>query len=176
MIAVYDLLAKVMYDEDRGVEYPPLSCMNDDSIANRIKVEGAKPCIYVISATQKLNSDIAFDFRRVLDGKKIDFLVPFEEAYEEILPNIPEYINAPDASTQLFYEAPFLETQALISETTGLVYEKKEQTGAIVVKESGANARKDRYSSCSYTSFVSSLLERDLISQNDEYEYGVFIN
>lgn len=175
MIAVYDLLAKVMYDEDRGVEYPPLSCMNDDSVANRIKVEGANPCIFVINATQKLNSDIALDFRRVLEARKIDFLVSFEQASEEILPNIKEYMNSPDAATQSFYELPFLETQAFISEATGLVYEKKEQTGLIIVKESG-NARKDRYTSCSYSSWLASLLERDLISQNDDYEYAVFIN
>lgn len=175
-IAVYDLLAKVMYDEDRGVEYSPLSCMNDDSIANRIKVEGSNPCIFVINATQKLNSDIALDFRRVLESQKIDFLVSFEQASEEILPNIKEYVNSPDAATQSFYELPFLETQAFISETTGLVYEKKEQTGLIVVKEPGQNARKDRYVSCAYASHLASLLERDLISQNDNYEYSVFIN
>ena len=175
MIAVYDTLAKVMYDEDRGVEYPPLKCMNDDSIANRIKVEGAKPCIYVINATQKLNSDIAFDFRNVLQSRKIDFLVSFEKASEEILPNIKEYVNAPDAATQAFYEAPFLETQALISETTDLVYEKKEQTGAIVIHEKGSN-RKDRYTSCSYGSYFTSMLEKDLLSNNDDYEFSVFIN
>lgn len=33
--------------------------MNDDAIANRIKIEGANPCIFVINATQTLNSNIA---------------------------------------------------------------------------------------------------------------------
>ena len=175
MIAVYDTLAKVMYDEERGVEYSPLCCMNDDAIANRIKVEGAVPCIFVINASQRLNSDIALDFRRILDSNKIDLLITFEQASEEILPNIKEYINSPDATTQVFYEAPFLETQALISETTDLVYEKKEQTGAIVIHEQGTN-RKDRYTSCSYGSWFASLLEKDLISGNEDYEFSVFIN
>lgn len=174
-ISIYDLLAKVMYDEERGVEYSPLSCMNDDSVANRIKSEGALPCIYVVNATQKLNSDIALDFRRVLESNKIDLLITFEQASEEILPNVKEYMGAEDASTQVFYEAPFLETQALISETTDLVYEKKEQTGAIVIHEQGSN-RKDRYTSCSYGSYFASLLEKDLMFRNDDYEYGIFIN
>lgn len=174
-ISIYDQLAKVMYDEERGVEYPPLSCMNDESIANRIKIEGATPCIFVISASQKLNSDIAMDFRRVLDSKKIDLLVSFERASEEILPGIKEYAGAADGLTQAFYEAPFLETQAFISETTELVYEKKEQTGAIVIKEQGRN-RKDRYTSSSYGSYFASLLEQDLLSNNDEYEYVTYIN
>lgn len=175
MIAIYDLLAKVMYDEERGVEYSPLSCMNDDSIANRIKVDGATPCIFAINASQKLNSDIALDFRRILETKKIDFLISFEQANEDILPNIKEYIGAPEADTQFFYESPFLETQALISETTSLIYEKKQDTGVIVVREQGTN-RKDRYTSCSYGSYFASLLEKDLVSHNEDYEFATFIN
>ena len=174
-IAIYDLLANVMYDETRGIEYVPLTCMNDEAIANRIRIEGATPCIYTINAVQKLNSDIALDFRRVLEGKKIDLLVSFEQAREEILPNIKEYISTPDADTQIFYEAPFLETQALISETTSLLYEKKPQTGAIVISEQGTN-RKDRYTSISYGSWFASQLEKDLISSSEDYEYGTFIN
>lgn len=169
------MLARVLYDEERDVEYSPLCCMNDDAIANRIKIEGANPCIFAITATQKLNSDIALDFRRVLENKQIEFLPSLEKALEEILPNIKEYVNAPDAETQFFYEAPFLETQALINESANLQYERKDTTGVIVVKESSGQ-HKDRYSSCSYLSYVSSLLEKDLFTNNDDYEYGVFIN
>lgn len=175
MIAIYDILARPLYDEERRIEYPALTCMNDESVANRIKVEGAEPRIFVISASQKLNSDIAIDFRRVLAEKRIDFLVTFEQAQEDILPTIKEYISAEEADDQLFYETPFLETQALFSETTSLVYEKKPDTGIIVIHESGAN-KKDRYTSVSYGSYMASLLERDLVSQNEDYEYGVFIN
>ena len=174
-ISVYDCLARVMYDEERGVEYSPLSCSNDDKIANRIKSEGANPCIYCINASQNLNSDIAKDFRRVLSEERIDLLINFEQAKEEILPNIKEYISSPDAYEQIFYESPFLETQALISETTSLIYEKKEQTGAIIIHEQGNN-RKDRYTSASYGSFFASQLEQDLISQSEEYEFETFIN
>lgn len=174
-ISIYDMLARIMYDDERDIEYAPLSCMNDDAIANRIKIEGANPCIFVINATQTLNSNIAMDFRRVLTDKQIDLLVSFEIASEEVLPNIKDYTNSVDLNGQIFYEAPFLETQAFISETTALVYEKKEQTGAIIIKEQGTN-RKDRYTSISYGSWFASALEKDLISANDDYEYTVLIN
>lgn len=174
-IAIYDMLAKVMYDDDRDREYSPLSCMNDANLANRIKSEGANPCIYAINASQKLNSDIAQDFRRVLDEERIDLLVSFEQASEEILPNNAEYVNAPEADTQLFFESPFLETQALISETIGLVYDKNSQTGVVIVKERGNN-RKDRYTSVSYGSYFAGLLEQDLLSNKEEYEYTVLVN
>ena len=174
-IGVLDFLARPLYDEERNVEYSALTCMNDEGLANRIRVEGAEPRIFAVNASRKLNSDIALDFRKVLSEKRIDFLVTFEQASEEILPKIKEYMSAPDAETQLFYETPFLETQALFSETSSLVYEKGNETGVIVIHEQGKN-RKDRYTSISYGSYFASLLERDLISQTDSYEVGCFIN
>ena len=175
MIAVYDMLARVLYDDERGVEYSPLRCMNDENIANRIFVDGARECVYAINASQKLNSEIAIDFRRMLTEGKIDLLVNFEKASEEILPNIKEYVSAPDGDTQIFYERPFLETQEFISETTGLVYEKKTQTGAIVISEQGTN-RKDRYTSASYGSYFISQLELDLLSTGSEYDFVTLVN
>lgn len=174
-VALFDLLANVMYDEERGVEYSPLTAINNENMKDRIRVDGAIPCIYTINATQLLNSSIALDFRRVLEQKKIDFPVSLDVAREEILPDIKEYNAAIDGETQFFYESPFLETQALISESTSLVYEKKEQTGAIVIREQGNN-RKDRYTSASYGSWFATQLEKDLISQSEDYEYGTFIN
>lgn len=174
-LSVYDMLAHIMYDSERNAEYSPLKCMNDASIANRINIEGAKECIYAINATQKLNSDIAVDFKRVLRSKLIDFPVSFEIAKEEILPSIKEYNLSPDGYEQAFYEAPFFEIQAFISETIGLIYEKKAQTGAIVISEQGNN-RKDRYTSVSYGNYFASELERDFLSRSSENEFEVFIN
>ena len=174
-IAVYDFLAREIYDDERNIYYSPLSCMNDDGIANRIKSEGANPCIFAINASQKMNSDIAKEFRRILIEKKIEFLINYEMAKEETLPKIKDYMNTPDAEEQLFYEAPFLETQALISETTSLIYEKKADTGLVVVHEQGTN-RKDRYTSVSYANYFASLIERENINSGEDYEYATFIN
>lgn len=174
-LAIYEHLAKTLYDDDRNMEYCALTCMNNDAISNHVKVEGAEPRIFAINASQKLNSDIALNFRRRLSENKIDFLVTFETAKEEILPNIKEYVGAEDADAAFMYERPFLETQALFAETADLVYEKKPDTGVIVIREQGNN-RKDRYTSCSYGAYMCSLLERDLVSQNDDYQVSVFIN
>lgn len=169
------MLANIMYDEERDIEYAPLSCMNDESVANRIRFEGAEERIFVINASQKLNSDIALNFRHYLVDKKIDLLISLQEAQEEILSQMPEYTEAPSADDQIFYETPFLETQALISETTELTYEKKDQTGAIVIREQGNN-RKDRYTSVSYMCYFADKLAQDLSTANEDYEYGVFVN
>lgn len=175
LISIYDMLANIMYDDERDIEYAPLTCMNDENVANRIRFEGAEERIFVINASQKLNSDIAINFRHYLVDKKIDLLIPFQEAQEEVLSQIQEYIEAPSADDQIFYESPFLETQALISETTELTYEKKEQTGVIVVREQGNN-RKDRYTSVSYLCYFANKLAQDLSTINEDYEYSVFVN
>ena len=174
-ISIYDMLANIMYDDERDIEYAPLTCMNDENVANRIRFEGAEERIFVINASQKLNSDIAVNFRHYLVDKKLDLLIPLQEAQEEILSQMKEYVESPSADEQIFYESPFLETQALISETTELVYEKKEQTGVIVVREQGNN-RKDRYTSVSYMCYFADKLGQDLSPNNDEYEFNCYIN
>lgn len=174
-VAVYDLLAKTMFDEERNLEYSPLTCMNNENLANRVKIAGANPCIFAISASEKMNSDIALNMRTMLEEKRINLLVNFNTALEEVLPNISEYVNTPYADVQAFYEAPFLETQELISEMVNLTYEKKPQTGVIKISERSTE-RKDRYTSVSYCAYFSSLLSLDLLSSNSDYEFGIFVN
>ena len=53
-------LGKVMYDEERGIEYAPLKCMNNDTYADAVKNPNAKEVIYAINATAQMNSDIAY--------------------------------------------------------------------------------------------------------------------
>ena len=174
-ISVLDMLARVMYDDERRVEYSPIVCMNNDELRNRGSAEGAVPCVYAVNASLKLNSDIAMNFRMMLNERKIDLLIPFTTASEEILPQMKEYNESPSADEQTFYERPFLETQALVSESCALVYEKKEQTGAIMIHEQGNN-RKDRYSSASYLAYFAGELSRDMLGHSEDYEFTTLIN
>src|SRR5690606_9225121 len=161
-------LGKVLYDEERGLEYAPLKCMNNDDYANAVKNPNAKEVIYAINATQQLNSNIAYSFRRSLIEKKIDLLINYNTAKEEILSENKDYINEIDLDEQMLYELPFLETQLMISECVDLLYEKAQQTGLIKIYEQGTN-RKDRYTSCSYGNYFIDQLELDLLTDNSDY-------
>lgn len=44
-LGVFEYLNRAMYDEERDVEYKPLTCMNNEEMATRIQVEGAEPVI-----------------------------------------------------------------------------------------------------------------------------------
>lgn len=168
-------LQKVLYDEERGVEYSPLKVMNNDDYAKSCPDPNAKACIYVINATQTLNSDIAIAFRKNLTEGRIDLLVNFNIALEEILSNNTDYLGAYDGERQAEFERPFLETQALISECAELQYKKLPQTGIIKIHEQGKN-RKDRYTSCSYGSYFLDQLELDMLGSSSDYDYTTLIN
>ena len=168
-------LGKVIFDEHRKKEYSQLKSMNDSTYADLVKNPNAKECIYVINATQQLNSDMAYGFRRNLNEGKIKLLVNYNVAKEEILYENKDYINELDVERQIEFERPFLETQALINEAGELMYEKNPQTGTIKVFEKGTNT-KDRYVACAMASHFIDLLEQDLISNSDEYEFATFIN
>lgn len=168
-------LQKPLYDETRGVEYEPICCMNNPEYAKVCSDPNAKPCIYAINATQTLNSDIAIAFRKNLTENKIDFLLLYSKAQEEILANNNDYTSCIDLDMQMEYEKPFLETQAMVNECAELQYEKMPQTGVIKIHEQGKN-RKDRYTSCSYGSYFIDQLELDIVGQNSDYDFVTFTN
>lgn len=160
-------LGKTLYNENRRQEYEPLKCMNNSEYAKVVNNKSAKECIFAINATQQLNSDIAQSFRRALVEKKIDLLINYTSAKNEILSDIKEYSTAminSDSNIITYYEKPFIETQLLIKETAELVYEKAAQTGMIKISEQGNNT-KDRYTSCSYGNYFIDKLELDLLGE-----------
>lgn len=174
-LMVYDRLAKILYDEDRDCEYPAWKCINDEDIAKRVNVSGAVENLYAINASAKLNDDIAKSLRGILDTKMCDLLVNLDEAQDILQKNVPEYTNAIDGETMAFYERPYAETQALINEMMELEYTRNEQTGMVTLYETGSNT-KDRYVSLAYGNYYINILEKDLMSDNDEYEFSTLVN
>lgn len=174
-LMVYDRLAKILYDEDRDCEYPAWKCINDEDIAKRVNVSGAVENLYAINASAKLNDDIAKSLRGILDTKMCDLLVNMDEAQDILQKNVPEYTNAIDGETMAFYERPYAETQALINEMMELEYTRNEQTGMVTLYETGSNT-KDRYVSLAYGNYYINILEKDLMSDNDEYEFSTLVN
>lgn len=173
-LTIFENLAKVLYDEERNVEYEPWTCMNDEKLKSRIVIAGQKECVFSIKAQLDTNSAIAVCMRNTLNNKMIDLMVNNQEGVEELQRLVPEYATA-DVDTQLFYERPFLETVALINEMIGLEYTVQNQTGLIKIGERG-KARKDRYTSVSYGNYFIELLEKDLFTDSSDYEYCTFYN
>lgn len=162
------MLAKVLFDEERNVEYKPWRCMNDDRVANRIQIAGASEVVYVIKAQLQTNSAIAVEMQNRLNSNMIDLLISNTEAIDEISNFVPEYATA-SVETQLWFESPYLETVALINEMINLEYERGDQTGLIKILNN--TDRKDRYTSVSYGVYFARMLENDLLSDSSEFEF-----
>lgn len=174
-IQILYTLQKVLYDKERGIEYAPLKCMNNDVYAKACSDPDATQCIFAISATQTVNSDIAVSFRQRLIEGKVEFLVNCNTAVEEILSDNNEYKLA-DAEDQVdYFERPFLETQAMVSECAELQYEKIQGTSAIKIYERGKN-RKDRYTAVSYGSYFIDWLEVENKTSVGDYTYQILVN
>lgn len=170
MISIYDCLAKVLYDDERGVEYPPLKCMNDDVIADRIHNSTAPEVIYCINASAKLNSELAVNLRTMFAEKQIELLCPKEEGIAEVSKYVSGYAQL-EPEEQLFYDRPYLETMFLINELINLEYERMQNTGLIKIREQ-SGAVKDRYSSLAMGCYFVSMLARDLLSDDDEIGFS----
>lgn len=150
--------------------------MNNEDYAKTCQDPNAPACIYAINASQTLNSDIAMAFRKNLVEEKIDFLVNFNVAKEEVLANNKDYIASTDLDEQVeYYERPFLETQAMVTECAELQYEKSPTTNTIKIYERGKN-RKDRYTSVSYGSYFIDLMELENMSGSIDYDYVTLVN
>jgi len=173
-IGIYDCLAKVLYDEDRNMEYKPWTCMNDQTVANRIVIAGQEPVVFSVKASLDLNSRIAISMRSTLDSHMMELLINHTEGAEEVQKLYPDYATA-DVEEQLRYEMPYRETAALINEMIALEYTVMNQTGAIKIEER-SGARKDRYTSVSYGNYFADLLEKDLFADSGEYEFMTLYN
>lgn len=168
-LGVYDCLARILYDDERGVEYKPFKCMNDDTIANRIANPNAEPRIFAIQAGAKINSEIAINMKAMLMEHRVDLLVDKTSGMAEMSKYLPGF-DQMSAEEQLLYERPYLETMLAINEMINLIYEKMPTTGLIRISEIGANT-KDRYTSVSYGCYFVSQLARDLLNDTDEFDF-----
>ena len=174
MVSIYDTLAKIMYDEERNVEYKPWTCINDEKLRKRIVISGAMPVVYSVKAYLELNSRIAVCMKNTINSGMLELLVGLQDAEEELRRIAPDYASG-SMETQLFFERPFLEATALINEMIALDYTVMQQTGAIKIEEK-SGARKDRYTSLSYGNYFVEMLEQDMLSDNEEYQFCALYN
>ena len=164
---VYDALARVLYDDERGIEYAPFKSMNDPIFANRINNPNAEERIFCISASAKLNNDMVVNLKSLLLENKLDLLIPIEEGVEEIQKHIPEYNKFNDENNRYYFEKPYLETMLLNKELIELTYEKMPNTGLIRVHEPNTGV-KDRFSSIEMGCWFALQLSLDLYTEEEE--------
>ena len=154
--AIYDNLATDLYDKERNIEYPAISCINDEDMAVRCAVRDAQKVIYSIKATQTMNSDIAIMFKDHARRGKLKLLINENEG-SQVLKKMKGYeqLTAEEKSILLMQ---YIQSTFLINETINLSNEGKD--GLVKLVEPSGK-RKDRYSSVSYGNYIASQLEKE---------------
>jgi hypothetical protein len=162
-LGVYDALVREVVDPDSGDVYPPLSCCNDQAMAERCTAPGADKVIWSIKASAAVNSECAVLLREGFRSGKIRLLINEFDA-ETLLDDIKEYKKL-STQEQLYIQMPYIHTTLLINELVKLQHE--ESGNKIKIKER-SGMRKDRYSSLSYNYYVASQLEAKLIRRHNQ--------
>jgi hypothetical protein len=171
-ITVFERLAVVTKDEERGVEYDAFTVFEhkslDKSLIEELKEKtlalNAKPVIYPIMASAKLNNDIAVDFRDKLQRNMCKFLIDENDGEDYLMSKNKEYLNTDDINLKVWYLNHYRQFTEMINETINLEYSLL--SGNIKLETVGT-ARKDRFTSGSYGGFFISLLEQDLLKEQD---------
>ena len=164
---VYDFIIKDQYDPEYGVTYNAITCCNDDNMAERCKVKGAKKVIWSIKATADFNTRAATSLRAAFQNGNINLLVSEFEA-EELVKKIRGFSKM-TGTEQAKIKAPYTQTSLMINELINLEHEIK---GVNIKIKERSGMRKDRYSSLEYNYYVVQQLAIRLKpkKQNNNYD------
>jgi hypothetical protein len=173
-LPMYDQLGQVTKDPERGIEYPAMTIIQHESIdpkeydelSKRTLGMNARQCIYPISANAKLNSMMYVEMRNKLQKKMIGFLCDESNAEEYLIQSSysKEFLDQEDINAHAWFLAGYIQTSLLINECIGL--SATMLSGNLkLIEQSGS--RKDRFSSLLYGLYYTSLLDKELLREED---------
>jgi hypothetical protein len=173
-LTMYDQLGTIAVDEERGIEYPAMTIINDSTIKQeqyeellaRTRTQGAIPCIYPISATGQLNSIIAVEMRDKLQKRLFEFLCDETRGEDALMksPYSSEFLDQEDNNARPWFLTPYFQTSLLVNESINL---SMTYVGGNIKLSEPSGSRKDRYTSVSYGNYYASLLDRELLKAGD---------
>lgn len=179
-ITIFERLAVMTKDEERGIEYEAFTVFEHksldkpliDELKEKTLAINARPVIYPILANAKLNNNIAVDFRDKLQRKMCSFLIDENEGEDYLQLKNKEFANNDDVNLKVWYLHPYRQFSELVNETINLEYSIV--SGNVKLETIGA-ARKDRFTSCSYGGYFISLLEQDLLKQKEVQDFSKYM-
>lgn len=165
-LAIYDQMCMDLYDKDTGIEYPAISCINNEEMANRCLVDDAPKTVFAIKATSILNSDMAISLKNNLRNGRYKFLMNEMDA-KETLHSYKGFESLPPES-QAKLKIPYVQTTYMVNEFVSLSNEGKD--GVVKLKEP-SSGRKDRFTSILYGDHFVKYLE-NIFKENNNYNYN----
>lgn len=177
-LPLYDALTSITKDDMRGIEYPAMMVMRDTSIEESLyddlkqrtlNPDGAKECIFPISATAELNSMIAVTFKDRLKKKLVSFLCDDWLEEDFLIKSKDKHIlDQEDLTWKPYLLQSHVQTTLLINECISL--EMSMVGNGLVKLQEAPGARKDRYTSVSYLNYFVSLRDQELLRKYDDHD------
>lgn len=165
-------LSMPYFNEERGIQMPAFTVMNRPEVDGKQKEDliektmgtNALPIIFPISGTASLNTDIHVAFRSSLQKKLWHFLISDVDAEDFLVRNMKEFFNQEDEGIRAFLLHPYVQTNLMINEALNLEYIIKDSN----IKLDEGSGRKDRYTSVSYANYLCSILDKDILREEDK--------
>lgn len=162
-MSIHDALVRVLYDEERDVEYEAWCAYNDDAMRDRAKTQNPLPVIFSIKAGNRLNHEIASSLRVNLQNSNIELLIAESDA-RELLSDKKDF-QTKSAEGRAAMIMPYAQTTSLVNELVNLEYEI---VGGFIKIREKSGKRKDRYSSLAYANYLAKVLEQDLLQHTED--------
>jgi len=149
------------------MQHPSIDSSKYEELSERTTGLNALPVVYPVSATSRLNAEIAVAMRDILQKKMFGLLVSESEAEDYMIRSSykKEFLDQSDITANSFFIAPYLQTSLFINECINLSLTLISGNVKLVERP---GSRKDRYSSIAYGNYFASLLDQELIRTPDE--------
>ncbi len=164
-MSVYDALARVLYDEERDVEYDAWCSYNDEEMKIRAKSSNPLPVIFSIKAGNRLNHEIATSLRNNFRSGNIE--LPINEIEAKDFLSEKEYYKKTSSEEKVRYEMPYVQATLMVNEMVNLEHEI---TGGFVKIKEKSGKRKDRYSSLGFANYLAKTMETKLVKRSSDFD------
>lgn len=165
---IIDEFAKVLYDEERDIEYDPIKCFNYQAYADRCKNPNASPIIYAFIGSAENNDNMHRQFKGSLIDGKYKMLVSHTRCIEDYLGDKKEW-QLVSAEEKARYERPYVYSDLTLNEMINLSQEFVQGTRIKLVEPS--TGTKDKYITSAMANLYIQELETQLTERTDS-EYS----
>lgn len=172
-----DSMAKILYDEERDVEYVPLKVFNNDALADRCKNPNASPIMWAFIGTAENNHVMHTTMLGSLKDGKYKMLTSHMNCKEYYLSGKKDYeLATPERRAE--YELPYMYSDLTLNEMVNLSREFI-QGGKIKLTEPSSGT-KDKYIAGAMGNLFIQELETKLTQKdsrtNDWSSIPIFVN
>ena len=158
-----DSMAKVLYDEERDVEYTPIKCFNIDNLASRCQNPDASPVMWGFMGNAELNNNMHIAMLDALTSNKYQMLISHISCKEEYLEDREEYNNA-NMEQKSILELPYLYSDLTLNEMINL--SKKFIQGDKIKLVEPPDGLKDKYVASAMGNYFIQDLESNLTKRD----------